>query len=72
MFMEMSFIQQFNIIKKRASMLLVPHTLASELPLSIVGQATRSHAVYGYSTPQDVCKNIHADIHCCNALTIVL
>ncbi len=39
-------------------MLLVPHTLASELPFT-VGQATRSHAVYRYKHTNCVRTNIH-------------
>ena len=52
-------------------MLLVPLLLALALPL-IVGQATEKPAVYRYTTPFfRLCTNIQADIHCCNALTII-
>ncbi len=48
-------------------MLLVPLFSAPEIAC-VVGQATRSHAIYKYSTP-NVCINIHAVIHRCIALT---
>jgi len=53
--------------KKAGFNVTCPATLGSGMPL-VVGQVTKSHAVYGYHTPKSACMNIHADIYCYYAL----